>query len=351
MNLEKLNDQDLLTLSKEKVQAERNLTIEVIELLQEIYKRRLHLKRGYSSLHEYCVKELKYSDGAAFRRIKTMKLVEEMPEIKKTIETGALSLSTASQLQKAFESKGVQKKPFNIEMKQSLLAQVENQSRRQTEIIIAQISPEVISKPEKVTFINATQVRLELVIDQELFEKLERLKNLTSHKNKNLRVLLHQLVDQELQRKDPMLKAASTKGGASPAPVSRVNSRYIPACVKQEVWMRDKGRCTYFDSKTKKTCESNHRLQFEHIEPYSFGGKGTVQNLRLLCANHNQLTAQKVSRWTQQSREEKIFENSWNRSRKPNCGFWSGGDSKWLDHLYRTRCDSTQAQNGFSRTP
>jgi hypothetical protein len=182
-------------------------------------------------------------------------------------------------------------------MKQALVAQVENQSRRQTEKVLVEICPKVIKRDEKITLVNSTQVKLELVIDQELLEKLERLKSLTSHKNKNLKELLNDLVDEALLRKDPLMKSVKngkvTNTVKPPAPAlgQSVNSRYIPARVRQEVWMRDRGQCTYFDRTTKRKCESNHRLQFEHIEAYSYGGKSTVQNMRLLCANHNALTA------------------------------------------------------------
>ena len=106
--------------------------------------------------------------------------------------------------------------------------------------MIAGLVPESIKTFEKMTPVNSEQVRLELFIDQSLLEKLERPKNLTSHKHQNLRELLHSLVDQELERKDPMLKFQKA---------------------------RDKGRCTYFDSRSKRTCNSKHKLQMEHIEP------------------------------------------------------------------------------------
>jgi hypothetical protein len=93
--LKTIQDSELLTLTKAKAQKERSLTMEVIQLLQEIYDRRLHLKRGYPSLHQYCVKELRYSDGAAYRRIKAMKLTQDMPEVIKSIESGSLSLCTS----------------------------------------------------------------------------------------------------------------------------------------------------------------------------------------------------------------------------------------------------------------
>jgi hypothetical protein len=194
-------------------------------------------------------------------------------------------------------------------MKQALVAQVENQSRRQTEKVLVEICPKVVKLEEKITLVNSTQVKLELVIDQELLEKIERLRSLTSHKNKNIKELLNDLVDEALLRKDPLMKSVKTAKSQArsqaraktPAPAlgQSVNSRYIPAPVRQEVWMRDKGQCTYFDRTTKRKCESVHRLQFEHIEPYSYGGKSTVQNLRLLCANHNALTAKTHGTWPQ----------------------------------------------------
>jgi hypothetical protein len=299
INLKKTTDQDLLILTKDKAQKERGLTIQVIELLQEVYSRRLHLKRGYSSLHQYCVKELKYSDGAAFRRIKAMKLVEEVPSVAKSIESGSLSLCTASQLQRSFENRRIENKPIPAEMKQALIAQVENQSRRDTERVLADICPTAIKREEKITFMNSQKAKLELVIDQDLLEKLERLKDLMSHKHKDLKSLIGELVDEALLRADPAQKPMKKPRGVAPtpAPELRVNSRYISVSTKRQVWVRDHGRCTFFDPLTKRKCEGTHKLQFEHIEPFSYGGVSSAENLRLLCASHNGLTAKGISSW------------------------------------------------------
>ena len=64
--------------------------------------------------------------------------------------------------------------------------------------------------------------------------------------------------------------------------------RYIPSKVKHHVWMRDQGKCTYVCPKTKRRCASNHLLQIDHIKPFSLEGTNEADNLRLLCANHNQ---------------------------------------------------------------
>ena len=205
-NLNQIPDCELLLIVKAKADAERNLTLDVIDLFREIQSRRLHLKRGFSSLHEFCVRELKYSDGAAFRRIKAMKLVEDIPEVIQSLQTGSLNLSTASQLQSAFETKAKDQKPMTREEKIELVSLVQNQSRREAERMIAKVCPETVRIQEKVRAINEFQVKVELVIGSQLYQKIEKLKALTSHKNKSLIELFENLVDQELKRKDPKLK-------------------------------------------------------------------------------------------------------------------------------------------------
>ncbi|MBI4720759.1 MAG: HNH endonuclease [Chitinivibrionia bacterium] len=69
--------------------------------------------------------------------------------------------------------------------------------------------------------------------------------------------------------------------------------RHIPAAVRDEVFVRDKGRCTYM-GKAGERCESTHALQIDHIVPFARGGPTTASNLRLLCAKHNRLAAEEV---------------------------------------------------------
>jgi hypothetical protein len=251
-----------------------------------------------------------------------------MPEAAKSIESGSLNLTTASQLQNVFEIKAREKKPFTIQEKQKLFAQVQNQSRREVEQTLASLCPEAIQTTESVRAINQTQVRVELVINQELLSKIEKLKMPTSHKNKTLIELLEHLVDGELKRRDPAAKAVmdahdgptkaeplwavdgprdpafgTTTSPEKSAQTMRTNAaeksfktspkspRYIPSTVRHHVWMRDKGQCSYVDPKTKRKCQSRHKLQYEHIKPFALGGAATADNLRLLCASHNTLMA------------------------------------------------------------
>jgi 5-methylcytosine-specific restriction endonuclease McrA len=91
-------------------------------------------------------------------------------------------------------------------------------------------------------------------------------------------------------------KSTSSKSHAFAAKhqtTSRTHTRHIAAAVRDEVFMRDKGRCTYV-GKTGMRCGSTHALQIDHIVPFARGGPATVSNLRLLCAKHNRLAAEEV---------------------------------------------------------
>jgi HNH endonuclease len=53
----------------------------------------------------------------------------------------------------------------------------------------------------------------------------------------------------------------------------------IPEEVRMFVWRRDEGRCV--------KCESQEKLEFDHIIPVSKGGANTARNLQLLCEHCN----------------------------------------------------------------
>ena len=101
----KLSDEKLWDETKKLVRKERELSLQVIHHLEEIESRKLYLKRGFSSLFHYCVKELQYNENSAYLRIKTMKLCKEVPEALSKIESGKLNLSTVRKTPKLFEKK------------------------------------------------------------------------------------------------------------------------------------------------------------------------------------------------------------------------------------------------------
>ena len=98
----KLKDQELLKATADLVQRERHVLTLVLHHLREVERRRLFSDLGHPSLFEYCVRELKYSEGQAGRRIQAMRLLKELPEIEPMIRSGSLSLTNLSQAQSYF---------------------------------------------------------------------------------------------------------------------------------------------------------------------------------------------------------------------------------------------------------
>ena len=103
VEIKHLSDQELLSQTKVLVQKERDIHIQVLHHLKEIESRKLYFSQGFSSLFDYAVKELGYSEGAAYRRIKAMRLCRDIPETEARLQSGRLSLSSACQLQNFFE--------------------------------------------------------------------------------------------------------------------------------------------------------------------------------------------------------------------------------------------------------
>lgn len=89
----------------------------------------------------------------------------------------------------------------------------------------------------------------------------------------------------------PVLVGGSPNGG-DPAPKGR--SRHIPAGLRDSVFRRDGGRCT-FTGKNGVRCDATAHLQIDHIKPFCRGGEHTPKNLRLLCGKHNRLVAGELS--------------------------------------------------------
>ena len=98
-----LSDRELLRETSNLVRHERHLQGAIIDHLAEIEARGLYLERGFSSLFDYAVRELGYSDAAAARRIGAMRLCADQADAREGLRNGSLTLSAAAELQWAFD--------------------------------------------------------------------------------------------------------------------------------------------------------------------------------------------------------------------------------------------------------
>ena len=232
-----LSDRELLRQTSALVHHERHLQGAIIDHLAEIEARGLYLQRGCSSLFDYAVRELGYSDAAAGRRIGAVRLCADQPGARERLRDGSLTLSAAAELQWAFD----------------------RQRRRGSIAGTASIAP-TGSAPASGAARSAPAEPAP-----------------TSAPSQTRR--------EETDRRN----AAGTKPAAAttPTPKPRASGRAIPAGVRRHVWQRDGGRCSYVDRRTGRRCNSRHLIEIDHILPYALGGGADPGNLRLLCAAHH----------------------------------------------------------------
>ena len=102
------------------------------------------------------------------------------------------------------------------------------------------------------------------------------------------------LLRRELRSQQTKKQATTSAPEWKSAGKAKKLSRAIPSELKRHIWKRDEGRCSYIHPETKRRCASKHLLQIDHIKPFSLGGKSELNNLRLLCAGHNQLRNEKT---------------------------------------------------------
>ena len=247
-SLSGLPDQVLLAHTRSLVLHEQALQLAVLDHLREINARHLHLRLGCSSLFDYAVRELGYSEGAAWRRIKAMRLCAETAGTRERLQDGSLTLSAAAQLQNTFELQqraataaadpasasaapaGPELLPgatgtapeagalgaeaaaparpvpaLDAAQRQELVAQASGKSTREVKQLLAGVAPELAPPAERMRALGDGRWELKVVIDAACQRGIEQLRALLSHVDPHLTLgqLVERLVQDGLQRYDP----------------------------------------------------------------------------------------------------------------------------------------------------
>ena len=229
--LKRLTDTQLLAATQRLVKTERATTTAILHHLREIERRKLYADLGCSSLFEYAVRELGYSNSGAGRRIAAMRLVAEIPEVADKLESGALSLGSVCQAQSYFRemrqaaagsrfgvsacatgagpspsartcasdvvASSVEGVPSSIttlqpqqglslEDKRAVLARLEQKSTRETERILLKLSGPRTLPPERTRQVTPEHLEVRFVLNTELRAQLETVRSLLGPKGVHL---------------------------------------------------------------------------------------------------------------------------------------------------------------------
>jgi hypothetical protein len=322
-NLKSVSNSALLQDIKNLVSEERRNTLTILWHLREIESRRLFAELGYASLFDYAVRDLSYSESAAYRRISAMRALKETPSLEASIESGKISISTVSQVQSFLRAEKLKRgKSYTPTEKAELFSSMQGKSARVVEAKLAELAPGTLPR-ERERALSENQTEIKFVAGAELMHKLARIRSLHSHRLKlaeSYAELFEFLADEVLKKMEPVTRAkqsvatsevkvhsqgqaqqvrnVQTKASGSGVRAVRdvglrgQRSRYVPIQLRRAVWNRTSGKCAYVNAESDVRCHSTHKLQLEHIEPFGKGGSShDPANLTLLCAVHQQWRA------------------------------------------------------------
>ena len=258
-----LSDRELLRETSNLVRHERHLQGAIIDHLAEIEARGLYLQRGFSSLFDYAVRELGYSDAAAARRIGAMRLCADQPDAREGLRDGSLTLSAAAELQWAFDRQrrrgsisgtaaiapagsaaagsAAQNDPaadfapavplpsaepepppplvLDAVGRQKLVEEAAGKSARQVRQMLVDLDPELAPPADRVRPLGDGRYELKATIDAECQQGLEQLRGLLSHVDPRMTMgqLVGRLVREALDRHDPSRPPRRARSGSRPA--------------------------------------------------------------------------------------------------------------------------------------
>ncbi len=275
-----LSDRELLRQTSTLVRHERHLQGAIIDHLAEIEGRRLYLQRGCSSLFDYAVRELGYSDAAAGRRIGAVRLCADQPGARERLRDGSLTLSAAAELQWAFDrqrrrgsiagiasaapagavapgaagaradlpgsapteapapgggalglapaevasaddSVGDAAPPLVLDAagRQKLVEEAAGKSARQVRRMLADLDPELAPPADRVRPLGDGRYELKVVIDADCQQGLEQLRGLLSHVDPRMTMgqLVGRIVQEALDRHDPSRPPRRARTGSRAA--------------------------------------------------------------------------------------------------------------------------------------
>jgi len=202
-----LKNQELIDKLHTLVGIEKKTTAEIVSVIAELDRRKLFLDLGHTSLFSYLTQECGYTAASAQRRIDAARMLSSVPEIKCEIESGALNLTQISVISQGLRQKKKENPKLTVDVseKRGLLRQVRGLDLMQTQKLVSQVLDLDLQVQEKKRVQKDESLRIELTLSKEQQEKLQRARELLSHKYPHLSwaELFSVLAEELIKRRDP----------------------------------------------------------------------------------------------------------------------------------------------------
>ena len=281
-----LADQSLLQGTRSLRARDRLTTALLVARIGEIDSRRLGERMGHPSTMAWCITELRMSEDEAGRRIRAARFGRSYPELFVALADGRLHLTAVNLIGPHLSKATVDEWIVGATHKTRAEIQALIAIRRPrpdcpdgmvelADSVLDQVSDRVLpTAPQRVLFQCAGSEALRAMFSEA--------RDLMSHQNPggNYEAVLLEALELLI----PALKKRKFE-------TSGTGARRMTSEVKEEVWERDGGRCTYVGENGRR-CGSTWQVEFGHIIDVACGGDSTAGNVRCLCRAHNQLEAE-----------------------------------------------------------
>ena len=295
-----LTNEKLLRRLSKLCRAARQIDVGIVLLLIEVEDRRLHLEAACSSLHDFCRRHLRWSEGTTHRRIEAARITRRCPSIVGYLRSGAITLSALAMVRAHIDESNVKE----------WVPRLAGKSRREIEVLLADLAPkpDVPSqvyqlppspgtpapppvRPARLQPLGAARWKIQLMAGQALHDKVGRAVQLMRHRNPSgdLSVIFEAAIDALLARLEKPRRLRVPAKARAPRATREGD---VSATTRAEVFVRDEERCTFVSADGER-CPATDQLEIDHIVPRARGGTGELSNLRVRCRPHNQLQAEK----------------------------------------------------------
>ena len=318
----------------------------IVAHIAEAEERKLHLKDGCASLFEYCVKQLGLSESEAFHGLTAARIARKFPVVFSLLERRELHLTAVCLLRDYLTSKNhlellaeasdktklqvrellarrfprpevasyVRKLPDRMphaEPARQADAELAQQAGARNARLLQQtstlpferhppcspVTPPSAPPRARVEPTSEARYRVQLNASSSLKEKLALFQSLVSHSipSGDVAAALERALDLALEQVQKRRFAKTDKPRRSRGTIAKrasLRREHVPNATQREVAVRDGLQCTYVGIDGGR-CSSRAFLQMHHEQPWARGGSSSVENLRLLCAAHNRLLAER----------------------------------------------------------
>ena len=263
--------------------------------IQQVDAKKVYFKYGFKNLFEYGTRCLKLSEGTVYSFIRVAKKSVEIPEIKRAIEQGELTLSHAKTLTRVITE----------ENQEEWLTKAKNMSVRQLEAEVAKKNPDTEIR-EKLKTVSENRIKLECGISPETEKLIQRAKDILCQRTQeplNLEKTIEQVFQDFIRKNDPLVKktqkATLAKFGEGNRAAEKVSTwenldsnpniaKPPTTAMKNFILRRDECQCQGVDP-FGNPCLERKWLDVHHVLPRSQGGTNTTKNLITLCRGHHRL--------------------------------------------------------------